>query len=241
MTQTNKTQIIDYWNKRATTFSEDKQAELESDHATSWLTEISRYITIRPNMRILDIGTGAGFLAILCAQQGATVNGIDISPEMVHSAQQNAARFQQTIDFQIMDAESLNFDNQTFDVVIARNVTWLLPHPKAAYQEWLRVLKQDGILINIDANYGQDSFTSYQDFTNDHAHAKLGDDMLTESETIKQNLTINKQPRPTYDFQLLLELGYEDITADTSVHGRVYQHQDAFYNPAPVFMLSVRK
>ena len=38
-----------------------------------------------------------------------------------------------------MDAENLSFDTNTFDIVVARNVTWNLPHPDKAYAEWLRV------------------------------------------------------------------------------------------------------
>ena len=48
-------------------------------HAERWLSEINQIITIEPGMKILDIGTGAGFLAILCQQQGAQVTGIDLS------------------------------------------------------------------------------------------------------------------------------------------------------------------
>ena len=53
------------------------------------------------------------------------------------------------------DAEKLDFADESFDVVISRNLTWTLPHPIDAYQEWMRVLKKGGVLINFDAEYAK--------------------------------------------------------------------------------------
>ena len=41
-----------------------------------------------------------------------------------------------------MDAQALEFEDESFDVIISRNLTWNLPHPEMAYKEWLRVLKK---------------------------------------------------------------------------------------------------
>ncbi|MEJ7170251.1 class I SAM-dependent methyltransferase, partial [Staphylococcus epidermidis] len=73
---------------------------------------------------ILDIGTGAGFLAILCSKYDCDVTGIDISPEMIHQAQNLSQELNVHIQFKVMDAEGLNFADDSFDLVIARNVTW---------------------------------------------------------------------------------------------------------------------
>ena len=43
-----------------------------------------------------------------------------------------------------MDAENLRFADESFDVVISRNLTWTLPDVKSAYREWVRVLKKGG-------------------------------------------------------------------------------------------------
>ena len=43
-----------------------------------------------------------------------------------------------------MDAQKLDFEDNTFDVVISRNLTWNLEHPDVAYREWVRVLKVGG-------------------------------------------------------------------------------------------------
>ena len=236
-----KKNIINYWDKRAASFSTDKVAELESHHAQKWLNEISRIKKIKPGMRILDIGTGAGFLAILCAQAGGTVCGIDLSPDMIKAAQENKQKFNQQVTFEVMDAEQLLFEDCTFDLVIARNVTWLLPNTTKAYSEWLRVLKLDGTLINIDADYGNTSFESYSDIPNDHAHHKLGEQMLHESETLKNGIAINSYRRPHYDQTVLTQLGLSSIHVDETVYQRIYQEQDQFYNPTPIFLIAVTK
>ncbi|PHK49981.1 class I SAM-dependent methyltransferase [Staphylococcus edaphicus] len=236
-----KSKIINYWDKRADSFSKNKRAELKSTHAQKWITEISHITPIKPGMKVLDIGTGAGFLAILCSEQGGDVTGIDLSPDMIQSAKQNADRYNHDIHFQVMDAETLLFNDETFDLVISRNVTWLLPNTTLAYQEWLRVLKPNGTLINIDANYGQDSFTDYQSLNADHAHHTLGNNMLVESEAIKQSIPINHQPRPQTDIGILKHLGVNDIHLDTEIYLRIYSEQDAFYNPTPIFLISVTK
>jgi SAM-dependent methyltransferase len=54
------------------------------------------------------------------------------------------------IDFQIQDAESLSFADNTFDVVVARNLFWPLVHPGRALDEWRRVMKPGGRLIVSD-------------------------------------------------------------------------------------------
>ncbi|XVL12154.1 hypothetical protein WKW46_03270 [Staphylococcus xylosus] len=54
-----KSQIVTYWDKRADSFGGNKQAELESKHALTWIDEINQIAPIHEGMKILDIGTGA--------------------------------------------------------------------------------------------------------------------------------------------------------------------------------------
>lgn len=63
--QMEKSQIVNYWDKRAGSFGENKQAELESKHALTWINEINQIAPIYKDMKILDIGTGAGFFSNL--------------------------------------------------------------------------------------------------------------------------------------------------------------------------------
>ena len=125
-----------------------------------WLTEITKYLPQKP-CKILDVGTGTGFFANLLAQYHHEVEGIDLTASMIEQAKQSLTKLQQhdyKINFQVMDAENLYFADNTFDVVISRNLTWTLPNPQKAYSEWYRVLKSQGILLNFDADYGNEQF-----------------------------------------------------------------------------------
>ena len=92
-----------------------------------------------------------------------------------------------------MDAEKPIFADETFDVVISRNLTWTLPNAEHAYSEWMRVLKTGGILLNFDANYGKDDASDTKDLPEQHAHFKVGNEMLEECERIKAQLPISRK------------------------------------------------
>ena len=52
--------------------------------------------------------------------------------------------------FEQADAEQLPFAPASFDLVISRHVLWTLPHPEAAIDEWIRVLRPGGRLVVVD-------------------------------------------------------------------------------------------
>ena len=56
-------------------------------------------------------------------------------------ARELAKEEQADCEFQVMDAENPEYDDDTFDFVISRNLTWTLPDAQKAYKEWMRVLK----------------------------------------------------------------------------------------------------
>jgi len=60
-------------------------------------------------------------------------------------------KFVETLE---VDYENLDYEKESFDLVLSRNLTWTLTDAKKAYAEWFRVLKPGGILLNFDANYG---------------------------------------------------------------------------------------
>lgn len=93
-------------------------------------------------LRVLDVGTGTGFIALLLAELGHEVIGVDISEEMLRIAREKARKLNiENVEFHLADAEELPFPDNTFDAVVARHVIWALPNPEKAYSEWKRVLR----------------------------------------------------------------------------------------------------
>ena len=265
-----KEKIAAYWTKRSDSFLEQRRAELHSPLAKRWLEEIEKYLpkkalspekkiedeskerkdavakikekeTGNGKLKILDVGCGTGFFTILLAKQGHQVTGTDLTPDMITNSRILAKEEQVTCDFQVMDAEHLTFQDESFDVVISRNLTWTLPEAAQAYKEWSRVLKPGGLLLNFDANYGATNFAETSDLPENHAHNQLGNSLMQECEDIKRQLPISSYLRPAWDVEELGKNDMEQISIDLGLSKRVYKERDEFYNPTPMFAIAARK
>lgn len=236
-----KERIVRYWTKRSSSFMEQRRAELESPLAQRWLTEILSRIPSERKLKILDVGCGTGFFSILLAQQGHEATGIDLTPDMITCAERLAEEKKAECRFLVMDGENISFPDESFDVVISRNLTWTLPDAGHAYRQWLRVLRKGGVLLNFDANYGINDCTDTKELPVNHAHNTIETELLLECEEIKRQLPISTYARPAWDIEALGQAGAEKIEIDLGVSSRIYLEKDEFYNPAPLFLLRVEK
>lgn len=75
----------------------------------------------------------------------------------------------------------------------------------------MRVLKNGGIMLNFDANYGLEDSTDTSLLPKMHAHNMLGSDMMRECDEIKHQLPISSCSRPAWDLQTLETLGVKRI------------------------------
>ena len=137
-----KDHIKHYWTKRAPSFVQQRLREFESEKRGLWLWEIARYLPQEKRLRILDVGTGTGFLACLLAAEGHTVTGIDLTQEMISRAKKFAKTVNVPAKFLMMDAEHPDFPPESFDAIVTRNLTWTLPDLETAYRSWHVLLKK---------------------------------------------------------------------------------------------------
>ncbi len=141
-----------YWDKRSQTYDENKY---NSQNAVRhfWKGILKDAIRTDESLEILDVGTGTGFLALLFAEMGHSVTGMDISRGMLEKARHNAGKLNLTVDFMHCDAENLPFEDGTFDIVINRHLLWTLPSPGIAIGEWSRAVKSGGKIMLIDGRW----------------------------------------------------------------------------------------
>lgn len=229
--------IESYWDTRSEAFNELRLRELKSPNALAWHGLLAKHIPLNKPLRILDVGTGTGFFTFLLCHHGHQVTGIDMSQQMVQHARCNAANFHSTATFEKMDATNLTFENETFDAVLSRNLTWTLPDPKAAYTEWLRVLKPNGVILNFDSDYGKTHFTRNEG----RVHAQIDTTLLDECTAIKDSLAISQETRPAWDISIFKELGAKDVSVIDDVRQDVQKDDTLQYEEIKIFMIRVVK
>ncbi len=146
-----KQQVAAHWDRRAAHFDEDfgHSIRTAAEHA-AWDRIFGLVLPGTGALDALDVGSGTGFLSLELAARGHRVTGVDFAPSMIARAEHKAAERGLAVRFEQGDAEQLRFAPASFDLVISRHVLWTLPHPEAAIDEWIRVLRPGRRLVVVD-------------------------------------------------------------------------------------------
>ncbi|WP_306059289.1 class I SAM-dependent methyltransferase [Natronococcus wangiae] len=126
------------------------------------------------NGRVLDVacGTGPNFRYL---PDAVDLTGIDISPEMLAKARRRLERLDVDATLYEMNAQALEFPDDSFDTVLSSLSTCTFPDPVAALREMQRVCRPDGQILLLEHGRSDvESIARLQDWRAEAHYEKMG-------------------------------------------------------------------
>lgn len=142
-----------FWEEQSAGFDDAPDHGLRDAAIRSAWASLMLPLMPPPPARIADLGCGTGSLAVLVAEAGHVVSGVDVAAGMITRARGKAAAAGVHADFEVGDATAPPWPRATFDVVMARHVVWALPDPGLALDRWLGLLRPGGRLVLIEGRW----------------------------------------------------------------------------------------
>lgn len=143
-------QVRHDWDSVATAFDENA-----TPVSMEWATRALRQVTIGPGRSLLDVAAGSGGLSIPAAMTGTDVTAVDISPTMIHLLDRRARSVGLEIDTRVMNATSLAFGDDRFDVVASLNGVSAIVEAPRGLAEMARVTRPGGAVMVITYGAGE--------------------------------------------------------------------------------------
>lgn len=212
-------EIKSYWNKRAEGYSISNRESLESNDKEEYEKFLRKYIPKNKKCKTIDMGCGPGFLAILLADMGYESFAFDCTENMLAKAEENARDLGVKIHTIQGDAQNPDIEDNSFDLLVSRNVIWNLENPEKAYKEWIRILKPGGRIIILDGNHYCYLFDDkYMEERKSSTHINDHKNMMgvdtSQIDKIAYDLPLSNKIRPEWDKNILESLGVKIIDID---------------------------
>ena len=241
---------IDYWTRSAKGYKKHIQDSFQNEEEEMWLGYLLSFAPKKDRLKVLDIGTGPGFFTVILNRAGHDCIGIDATEAMVEAARDNARQQGVKAEFRLLSADDLDFPDDTFDLIVNRNVTWTLPDLEVCYREWRRVLAPNGVILVVDANYYRNQFDESigldylrlmrQDILDGRLHDDDRDDFHIRAE-YWETRPMAGTDRPKWDANVLKKLRFVDIAANDEIPSLKKPNSKSTYQLMEYFSVSARK
>ena len=255
--QRDQRSINEHWSNSSENYDRIIHDELASFRVEAWQKLIGEQVKGRKRgLRVLDCGCGPAFFTIILAKAGYRVTGIDAADGMLEKAVANVASYGVRAKIIRMDCHKLKFPDETFDLVVSRNVTHTLQDHVQAYSEWKRVLKPGGVLLIFDANWHLPSVDPEMMKESIRREklciAMFGSDFSgnTDFDEKRAREAYEKEPRhplgdirrPDWDCGMLRGIGFKDVTYQRDITGPLWDDKEKLiYGHTPMFMVRAVK
>ena len=244
--------IDDEWTGAADNYDSIIHDELASFRADAWTKRILRYAPQKDCLDVLDAGCGPGFFSILLSKAGCRAVGVDGSVGMLRHASENAAQEGVFPVFIKGDCHALPFADNSFDLVVSRNLTHALRDHRKVYAEWRRVLRPGGRVLIFDANWHlmqtdpvvrrafaareEECFAIYGSTFSGKATREVEDREITCPHRL------GTVQRPTWDLPLLEAAGFRNVFYEENISDSLWDDKEKLlYGETPMFMISAEK
>ncbi|WP_369356190.1 class I SAM-dependent methyltransferase [Streptomyces sp. cg2] len=142
-----------YWQAVAETYDDEPDHGLRDPSVrTAWADRLRGWLPPAPSA-VLDLGCGTGSLALLAAEEGHRVTGVDRSPAMLAVARRKLAG--RAAALVVGDAAQPPVGERRFDAVLVRHLLWALPDPAATLRRWAALLAPGGRLVLVEGCWGE--------------------------------------------------------------------------------------
>ena len=145
-------ETIELWDAEAATFDEAADHGLRDPDVRRAWRDLLTSVLPAPPARVADLGSGTGTLSLLLADEGHTVDGVDVSPAMVRLARAKAGD-RADVRFVVGDASRVPLTAGAYDVVLCRHVLWAMPDPADALRRWVDLLVPGGRLVLVEGSW----------------------------------------------------------------------------------------
>lgn len=243
--------IENYWSGRSAGYSASIQKEITSFRREAWKGLLEELGGGGKGKKALDVGTGPGFFAILLADLGYAVTALDATENMLAEARENIKNAGFAANFIKGDAQKIPDADNSFDLIVSRNLTWILPQPLETYQEWFRILKKEGKVLVFDANWYlrltdaglQAAYEEQMKLAREHGCFEgVSEEQARECEEIAKNLPLTYRKRPEWDIQAFSSCGFRHVSVLDRINERIYDATEQLvYQKEPMFALCAVK